>query len=169
MNSVKMTEPGALSAEHATPGPDMPLAEPGRRRALASNIGLLVLRLGVGARFIHFGLGKFLKGPELWAKLGGSMEFYGIHFWPALWGFMAAFSEFAGGVSMALGLFVRPFAAMLVFTMITASLTVGAQSGFAAAAHSTDMGIVFLSIAIMGGGDYALGRRIRVLKDRWFR
>ena len=46
----------------------------------------------------------------------------GLGFAPAFWGFMAALAEFGGGLLLVAGLFTKPAAAMMLFTMLIAVL-----------------------------------------------
>ena len=90
----------------------------------AKDIGLLLIRLGIGASMLIFhGNAKIMSGPESWAKLGGNMTIIGVTFLPAFWGFMAAFSEVVASLFIMLGILFRPAAALLAFTMLIAVLT----------------------------------------------
>lgn len=121
--------------------------------------GLLVLRVGFGAIFIVIhGWPKITAGPEAWAKMGSAMGNLGVHFFPAFWGFMAAFSEFGGGIAIALGLFIRPMSLLLAFTMaVAATMHLSRGDGFGAASHALACGVVALSFMIMGAGKFSLG------------
>ena len=70
-------------------------------------IGLLILRLGIGTMFMYHGYGKFAGGTEMWAKIGGAMSFLGVSSHPEIFGFLAALSEFGGGLCLILGFLVR--------------------------------------------------------------
>jgi putative oxidoreductase len=121
------------------------------------DLGLLVLRVTFGLYMaLGHGWGKIAGGPEQWAGLGGIMETFGLGFAPSVWGFMAAFAEFVGGLLVAVGLLTRP-AALLVFL----------NMGVAATAHMTGAidgspelaivyGIVFLSLVLVGPGTYSV-------------
>jgi putative oxidoreductase len=84
--------------------------------------GLLVLRVGIGIMFLLHGAPKLFGGPSKWTGVGGAMGNLGITFMPAFWGFMAGLAEFGGGLLLILGLFVRPAAAFLIFTMFVAAM-----------------------------------------------
>jgi putative oxidoreductase len=83
--------------------------------------GLLIIRLAVGAAFVKHGWPKVEGGPSGWEKLGhDAMEMFGITFAPTFWGAAAAFSEFLGGILVAIGLFFRPACLALIATMSVA-------------------------------------------------
>ncbi len=124
------------------------------------HLGLLVLRLGIGISFIYLhGWGKISSGPDKWEGLGEVMENIGIHFWPVFWGFMASLAEFGGGILLVLGLFTRPAALMMAFTMFVASMMHFADGEINS--HSLEMLVVFIAIFLMGAGKYSLDARIK--------
>lgn len=126
------------------------------------NFGLLFLRVAIGASFIyHHGFAK-ISDPSVWPKLGAHMANLGMDFAPAFWGFMAAFAEFFGAVFIILGLFTRPAAILLSFTMFVAVLfhyNKGDSFGYA-----LDMFILFFSILIIGPGKFSIDAMISGFK-----
>ena len=121
------------------------------------NIGLLVLRIGIGVIFIFHGLPKLMGGVETWTQIGSTMSMVGISFAPAFWGFMAAFAEAIGGIFIILGLLHRPVALMLVFTMIVAVLMhVTAVDPFGIYSNALKGLVVFIALFITGPGKYSL-------------
>ncbi len=135
------------------------------------DIGLLVLRLGLGTMFIVHGWPKIAGGPEHWAQVGGAMGNFGIHFAPTFWGFMASLAEFGGGIALVLGLLTRPACALLTITMIVAAafhlmppdpIPAGMEGmyGFGPASHALEAGIVFLSLILIGPGKYSLDQKL---------
>lgn len=71
------------------------------------HVGLLILRIGIGATFIVHGVTKFLGGTEALAMVGSVMSSFGIDSGHAFWGGVAATLETVGGLSLLLGLFTR--------------------------------------------------------------
>lgn len=135
----------------------------------AVNFGLLVLRIGIGVMFILHGEGKMFGGPEKWLKLGGAMENIGITFLPTVWGFLAAFAEFGGGILLILGLVFRPACFMMLFTMFIAALVHwvdAAAEGEAlrgkimSGSHAIELGIVFLTLLFTGPGKYSVDNKL---------
>jgi putative oxidoreductase len=125
-----------------------------------TDIGLLILRVGIGIMFLYHGAPKLLGGPEKWEKLGMAMKYVGIQSVPVFWGFMAAFSEFFGGICIILGLFFRPACILLTITMAVAALMhLGKGDGLNVASHAIEDGIVFLSLILIGPGKYSIDKK----------
>ncbi len=140
-----------------------------RKNALCQDAGLLVIRLGVGAMFVVFGWKKWTGGRNTWEYLGGAMASFGITAWPVFWGFLAMFAELVGGLMLLLGLLVRPFAAMLCFTMIAAAaMLVGNGAPLVQYSHAINMAVVFAGLMFSGGGRFALGSLVPGFRGKWF-
>jgi putative oxidoreductase len=121
--------------------------------------GLLAMRVGLGVMFVVHGSGKMFGGPEAWGQIGLAMGNLGIHFAPIFWGFMAAFSEFAGGILFILGFLFRPAALLLTFTMVVASTMHLSQGDpFGVYSHAVELGIVFFSLIFVGPGKLSIDR-----------
>jgi putative oxidoreductase len=121
------------------------------------DIGLLILRIGIGCMFIFHGAPKMFGGPEKWEKVGMAMASVGIEFMPVFWGFMAAFAEFIGGICVILGLFFRPACILLTIAMAVAvSMHLRRGDGLQVASHAIEDGIVFLSLILIGPGKYSI-------------
>lgn len=130
--------------------------------------GNLFLRIGIGVAFIFtHGYAKITGGPELWEKLGGSMANFGITFAPVFWGFMAAASEFVGGILILLGLFTRPAAAFMAFTMLAAFMQHASMlDPWARAIYPVELFSVFMCLLFIGGGKYSLDALFFKKKDK---
>ena len=129
-------------------------------RSKSLNAGLLLLRVGIGLMFMYHGWPKISGGPEFWAKVGGAMAVVHAPGSPVFWGFLAACSEFVGGLCLILGVLVRPAALFMAVTMAIATtmhLTKG--DGLGVASHALEDGIVFLSLLVMGPGHYRIGAK----------
>jgi putative oxidoreductase len=123
------------------------------------DLGLLVLRLGVGIMFLTHGFPKLIGGPEKWEKIGGAMKYTGIEFAPAFWGFMAAFSEFFGAICLIMGIFFRPACMLLTITMaVAATMHLGKGEGLQRASHAIESGILFLSLIFIGPGKHSIDK-----------
>lgn len=123
--------------------------------------GLLLLRVGIGLMFVYHGWPKISGGLETWTKLGAAMQFMGVGFAPTFWGFMAALTEFGGGLALILGLLTRPVGAIMAFNMLVAVvLKFSTGAGLGGASQAIEVGIVFLSLAVMGPGKYSLDEKL---------
>ena len=121
------------------------------------DLGLLLIRIVLGGMFMVYGAPKLFGGPDAWQPLGAAMGNFHITFWPAFWGFMAAFSMFVGGICLIAGLLTRVFCLFLLITMIVAtSVHLGNGEGLLGAGHAIEDGAVFLGLLIIGPGRYSL-------------
>ena len=128
-----------------------------RSRYRYQDIGLLLLRLGVGIAFILHGWPKLAGGPQHWEQMGQSMQMVGISFAPAFWGFMAGFAEAVGGIMLLLGLFFRPFCVLLLATMLIAIMShISRGDDFNGYSHALEAAVLFCSLLLIGPGRYSL-------------
>lgn len=125
-----------------------------------SDVGLLIMRLGLGAMMVFHGLPKLMGGPEKWAEVGGAMGALGITFFPVFWGLMAAVAETFGAILLAIGLAFRPAAILLACTMaVAAAMHLKQGDGLSVASHAIELGIVFLSLILIGPGKLSFDKR----------
>lgn len=123
--------------------------------------GLLILRIGIGVMFIVHGAPKLLGGPERWESIGSNMQYLGITFLPAFWGFMAGFAEAVGGLCLILGIFFVPACILLSITMVIATVRhLALGEGLTAASHAIEAGILFFSLIFIGPGKYRISRKL---------
>ena len=123
------------------------------------DLGLLLLRVGIGAMFMAHGWPKLIGGPAKWETIGTATQSLGIAFAPVFWGFMAALAEFGGGLLLALGVGFKPACALLFCTMVVASAKhLGQGDGFGKASHAIEAAILFASLLLIGPGVYRLKR-----------
>lgn len=132
-----------------------PLALP-----LSSSSALLLLRLVVGAAFVIHGWGKMQAGPFGWmgpdAPVPGALQF------------LAALSEFGGGIAWILGLLVPLASLGIGFTMATAVCThmfvmkdpfVNLTGG-----HGYELPLTYFCVAVtlllMGPGKFSLDAKL---------
>ena len=126
-------------------------------RPSSTDLGLLIIRVGIGIAFIAHGLPKITGGPEMWVKVGSAMQYVGINFGHVVWGFLASFAETFGALFLILGVLFRPACAMLSFTMLIAMIFhLMNGDGFNGASHAIESMIVFIGLGISGSGFYSL-------------
>ena len=128
----------------------------------AKDLGLLILRVGIGLIFVYHGYPKLAGGQEKWLWLGNQMMHVGITFAPTFWGLMAAIAECVGGVLLILGLATRLAAFLMADVMIVALLmhwNVG--DPFSVYSHPLSLLVVFVSLLVSGAGRYSLDAFLR--------
>lgn len=138
-----------------------------RKRGKFRNIGLVILRVGLGIMMILHGYPKMFGGPEMWTEVGTAMQYLGINWAPMFFGFIAGVTEFFGGIFLILGLFFTPTVFFLLVVMIVATAkSLGIGDGFAGYSHSIEVGIVFLSMILIGPGKYSLDQKLKNKRRR---
>ena len=131
-----------------------------------ANLGLLILRVGIGVLFFIFGWQKLAGGEVVWAGVGGAMKFVGISAWPVFWGLLATIAEFAGGLLLIFGLFTRYAALSLVLTMIVAViLKVSLGGGLVEFSSPLTMLLVNTFFLLYGGGVYSADQYLRARRQ----
>lgn len=120
------------------------------------DIGLLALRIFAGVTMAGAGLDKIPVGS--W--FAGQVESIGFPL-PRLFAFLAAFAEFGGGWLLVLGLFTRPAAFFMAFTMGVASWTIHAEVAFWGLHIARIYFWVFVALTLTGGGRYSLDKYLR--------
>jgi putative oxidoreductase len=122
------------------------------------DIGLLIIRIYAGGFIMYFhGWPKISGGIDKWTHLGSSVGSLGIHFAPALWGFLAACAEFFGGLCVLLGFRIRYIIPFLLINMLVAIYVQLSSGGaLADASHAMEYFLVYLGLWFTGSGRYSL-------------
>ena len=123
-----------------------------------SDIGILVLRVVIGTAFAFiYGLPKIEGGAELWSGIGSAMSNLGINFAPVFWGFIAALTEFVGGILIILGLFTRTASVFLALTMLVATIHhLSMLDPWYAVFSPLKMLAIFIALIFLGAGKYSI-------------
>ena len=131
------------------------------RTTKAKDIGLLIIRLAVGASMLIFhGIPKVSGGVEKLESFGNAMKHVGINFIPVFWGGAAAGAEVLGSLLFMLGLWTRPVSAVMALTMLVASIYhLGEGHGWAKSSHTIELFFVFVAFALMGAGKYSVDKK----------
>lgn len=122
-----------------------------RKRALST--GLLLLRILMGLGMAYHGYAKVFGGDLIFlidglTKMGMPA--------PTLLAWLAALSEFVGGILIALGLGTRVAAFFVFFTMGVAFFKAHAHDPFQIKEMAFLYGSIALSLIFTGGGCYSL-------------
>jgi putative oxidoreductase len=121
------------------------------------DLGLLVLRAGIGLMFvIVHGFPKIIGGVSTWKGLGGAFNrLLGFSFVPEFWGFLAAISELGGGLCLIAGIFFRSACALMFITMAVAVASIiRGGYGFGSASQPIELGLVLLGLFFAGPGKF---------------
>ncbi|HAL92464.1 MAG TPA: DoxX family protein [Verrucomicrobia bacterium] len=117
-----------------------------------SNIGLVILRVFIGAALLTHGWGKLFGGLDGFAQGVAGM---GIPA-PRLMAFLAAFAESFGAILLALGLLTRPAAFLIVCTMGVAIFVAHGGQPFAKQEMAWLYFVPALFFLLKGGGKWSL-------------
>jgi len=124
------------------------------------NFGLLIIRVGLGIMFIYHGYPKLGGGPKMWAQLGSSTKYVGIHFWPVVWGLLSAAVETFGGFLLIIGLAFRPVCLLLLINLIVAAaMHLATGGGLEEAAHAIEDAVVFAGLIFVGPGRLSVDKK----------
>lgn len=94
----------------------------------------------------YHGWSKITAGSELWKKVGSSISnFIGLDFLSIPLGFMASFSESIASLLIMVGLFTRPSAFLLAFTMLVASFKNLSAKGI----DGSELSLIYFFLALI--------------------
>jgi putative oxidoreductase len=123
------------------------------------DIGLLFLRVGIGAMMVIHGWPKLAGGIHEWEKLGKATSAIGINFFPAFWGLSSAMVETIGGMLIVIGWYFRPVTILMTLNFVVATaLIYKTNHQFVAWSPPAEMLILFFSLIFIGAGKYSLDR-----------
>ena len=94
----------------------------------------------------YHGWSKIKAGSELWEKVGSSISnFIGLDFLSIPLGFMASFSESIASLFIMVGIFTRPSAFLLAFTMLVASFKNLSAKGI----DGSELSLIYFFLALI--------------------
>jgi uncharacterized membrane protein YphA (DoxX/SURF4 family) len=123
-------------------------------------LGPLVLRLYLAPIFIYAGWKKIIGIEGIIDWFGNSEWGLGLPF-PEMLAWMAALTEFGGGIALLLGLGVRLFSIPLMVTMLVAAVSVHLENGWQAVA---DPSWLFANERVEGAAE-RLGQIKEILRE----
>lgn len=124
-------------------------------------LGLLFIRMGIGLIFVVHGFLKLTGGPEKWIWLGQQLAPFGITFLPVVWGFIAANTEFLGGLCLIFGLATR-LATLFIACVMIVALVYHLKNGdsWTVYSYALAMLIVMIGLLLSGPSRYSLDEYI---------
>lgn len=130
------------------------------REALTStktrDAGILLLRVWLGIMMIDHGVGKVFGDNTKFVNGVAEMGFPA----PELFAWAAALSEFAGGILLIVGLFVRPVSLLIAITMAVAAFIRHADDEWGVQEKPIAYMAMALAIALLGPDRFTLDRRL---------
>jgi putative oxidoreductase len=133
----------------------------GRYYGLASDLAYLIVRVTAGVMLIPHGWPKvFTSGVK---GVSASMVRYGLPF-PEFSAMLIMGLETVGGVLIAIGLFTRPIAALLVIEFLVIIFVAHWPRGYAVSGGGIEYplmwGLILLAIMLRGGGPWSVDRKL---------
>ena len=115
------------------------------------------MRISLGIITMFHGLPKMMGGVETWNNLGTFVHPLGIYFWPLMWGFLGACTEFFGGIMLTVGFGTRIAMIALVFMMIVATAWhIDRGDGFNQYSYPLTLIFIYVAFFIMGAGPFSI-------------
>jgi putative oxidoreductase len=120
------------------------------------DVGLLILRVGIGAAFIAHGWPKLMGGRAAWEGIGSTVHAPA----PLVAGLIAALIEFGGGILFAAGALFRVVSLLLFLQMCVAlfGYHLPHHDPYPVYSNALQMAVVFLAFIIIGPGRYSVDR-----------
>jgi putative oxidoreductase len=118
--------------------------------------GALLLRLALGLSMGEHGYQKVVPHGAL-NHYSHYMVTLGLPYWS---GYVSAFTEFAGGILLVLGLLTRLTAALVAINLLVALLLVGIHQGFGTYSYILALAVIAIMLLFYGAGRLALDRKI---------
>jgi putative oxidoreductase len=118
--------------------------------------GALLMRLALGVSMAVHGYGKVIPHGAL-NHHAHYIASLGIPYWL---GYVSAYTEFAGGILLIIGLLTRLAAALIAIEMLVAFAYVGIHQGFGIYNYILALAALGIMLTFYGAGALALDRKI---------
>lgn len=125
-------------------------------RSWSRDSAILLLRLWLGAMMILHGYGKVFERMDGFAEGVAKLGFPA----PELFAWLAALSEFGGGILLIVGLFSRPASIFVFFTMFVAAFIRHFDDPFGKKELALTYLVMAIVLAIAGPGKYSLDKKL---------
>ena len=150
-----------ITAGDPTPEPRPLIPALGRWYKFTSDLAYLIVRVTAGLMLIPHGWPKvFNMGPD---GVAATLARYGIPA-PKPFAFVIMALETIGGIMIAIGLFTRPVAALLVVEFLVIIFIAHWPRGYGVGAGGIEYplmwGLILLAILLRGGGPWSVDRKL---------
>lgn len=123
------------------------------------NFGLFIYRLALGISMFYHGYLKWLSGSQGLYKVGAMLAPLGVSGGYEMLGTAAALAEMIGGILIAVGLFTRIGAILVVGTLATATI-VSLNGSFFSWDYPSQLGFGALMLFFAGAGRFSLDKAL---------
>ncbi len=125
-------------------------------------IGVLFLRVGLGALIGYNGFPLLIGGAETYERVGGAVSIIGIDSFHLFFGLASAVIQSLGGLFLILGILTRGIALLLsiIVGFALAGLILNAESFDTMMLVYGQINLAALSLAFIGPGRFSLDRRV---------
>lgn len=130
-----------------------------KKHLCSTDAALLVLRLALGAIFILHGYGKVFGHMPSMEMFSGMVSKIGFPM-PGFFAWVAALTEFAGGIAILLGICTRVAGPFIAFEMFVTTVFVK-KFLFPAADEDLALFAIAIAITLMGPGCYSLAKALK--------
>ena len=133
----------------------------GRYYPMLSDVAYLIVRVTVGLMLIPHGWPKVFTAGH--AGVTAALTRYGLPL-PGVGAYIIMFLETIGGVMIALGLFTRAIAALLVIEFLVIVFVAHWPRGYGVGGGGIEFplmwGLILVAVLLRGGGPYSLDRKL---------
>jgi putative oxidoreductase len=150
-----------ITSGDTTPEPKPVIPALGKYYAFTSDLAYLIVRVTAGLMLIPHGWPKvFTRGAS---GVAAMLTGYGIPM-AQPFAYLIMGLETIGGILIAIGLFTRPVAALLVIEFLVIIFVAHWPKGYAVGAGGIEFplmwGLIMLAILLRGGGPWSLDRKL---------
>jgi putative oxidoreductase len=117
--------------------------------------GALLMRLVLGISMVIHGYPKVIPHGAL-SHHAHFVASLGLPYWL---GYVSAFTEFAGGILLIIGLLTRFAAFMVSINMLVALVTVNRHHGYSGSEYPLTLLVIAIMLVLYGAGSLALDRK----------
>jgi putative oxidoreductase len=122
------------------------------------NLGLLLLRIGIGIAFMLHGYPKVFMGGAVGLAKGLAAAGIPGGLFAA---YLAGIVEFFGGMALALGLFFRPLMVVMAINMLVALIFhLNLGDPYVKYSHALESGILFIALIFVGPGKFSFDEKL---------